>query len=76
MDAESKTYLEGLLRQVPGALTEAERAFVRARVSYLTDDERGRFAEILDEAPAAAAPEVPQGTEDSEEKPRSRKKSD
>jgi hypothetical protein len=49
MDEETKKRLETLLKEEPGSLSEADRAFVRSRESYLTADERKRFASVLDE---------------------------
>ena len=49
MDAETEKRLSALLKEEPESLSETDRAFLRARQSYLTADEAKRFASILDE---------------------------
>jgi hypothetical protein len=49
MDAETKKRFDALLREEPESLSETDRAFLRARESYFTADERKRFASILDD---------------------------
>ncbi len=47
MDHESQKQLEHLLAQTPGSLSEHDRTFLRARESYLTPEQRERFAECF-----------------------------
>lgn len=56
MDEQSKATLAEIVAKEPAALTESEIAFLRARRSYLTEHERGVFAEFLVEAKTEEAP--------------------
>ena len=44
--------LDEILAQEPAALTDADKAFLRARRSYLTEEQRAVYAEALAEGPA------------------------
>jgi hypothetical protein len=54
MDTESKAKLDAILATEPAALTDEDKAFLRARSSYLTVNQREVYAEALSEL----APEV------------------
>lgn len=71
MDQGAQERFDELVRKDPASLTEPEAAFLRARESYLTEEQRERFAAVL--APAAtAAPEE----QEAEEAKTSKKKKD
>jgi hypothetical protein len=59
MDQLSAQRLADLLQMEPAALEPADIAFLRARESYLTGDQRATYAEVLaepePEKPAKAA---------------------
>lgn len=56
MDEQSKAKLDAILAIEPNALTEEDKAFIRARSSYLTIPQREVYAEVL------SAPEVTEQT--------------
>ena len=58
MDQKSKERLDAILRQEPAALSEGDRNFLRARVSYLTASDKERYKAILG-TPIDAQPEKP-----------------
>jgi hypothetical protein len=47
MDEQSKKMLDDILAQEPAALTDADKAFLRARSSYLNEEQRSVYAEVL-----------------------------
>ena len=47
MNPEAKAYLDNILTKQVAALQEHEREFLCARQSYLTDEQRETFAEVL-----------------------------
>lgn len=47
MDAQSKAMLDEILAQEPAALTDADKAFLRARCSYLSEEQKAVYAEAL-----------------------------
>ncbi len=51
------------MKKEPAALTEADVEFLRARASYLTADQRERFASVLDSKqepePGVSNPDAP-----------------
>lgn len=49
MDAQTETYLKGLLALEPEALNDEQIAFLRARRSYLTGEQAEKFAGVLEE---------------------------
>lgn len=49
MDEASKRTLDGILAKKPEALSETEKAVLRARRSYLSESQKRDFAEILEE---------------------------
>jgi hypothetical protein len=49
MDEQSKATLDAILANEPAALTEADIAFLRARRSYLTEEQKAVYAEVLSE---------------------------
>jgi hypothetical protein len=57
MDEQSRKRLDEILAKEPVALTEHDKGFMRARRSYLTEEQKAVFAEVLaegsDEAPKA-----------------------
>jgi hypothetical protein len=52
MNTESQEQLAAILVKEPAALTESDAAVLRARSSYLTDEQRTKFAEALGETSA------------------------
>jgi hypothetical protein len=42
-----QTYLKTLLAKHPSAITPAERAFMKARIAYIGNKSRKKFARIL-----------------------------
>ena len=48
MDVKSQEILEGILAKDKSSLNDEEVRFLRARRDYLNDEQRKRFAEILD----------------------------
>lgn len=48
MDEATRKQFDEILRQEPGSLRETDLAFLRSRESYLTADQRERFAEVLE----------------------------
>jgi len=66
MDQVAKEKFEEIIRKEPGALTEPEIAFLRARQSYLSEADRLHYAEFL--APAASEPEPEQEAKPSKKK--------
>jgi hypothetical protein len=72
MDQESRKMLDEILAQEPAALTDADKAFLRARSSYLNEEQRSVYAEVLAEGQESASTE--QTSEESEaEQPKARK---
>ncbi len=80
MDEQSKKMLDEILAQEPAALTDADKAFLRARRSYLTEEQRHVYAEALseqqeaeqanetsEESEAAEQPRIRRGRKSSEE---------
>lgn len=53
MDEQSRKVLDEILVKEPAALTEADKEFLRARSSYLSEEHKSVFAEVLGEAPAS-----------------------
>jgi hypothetical protein len=49
MDDQSKAMLDAILAQEPAALTESDIAFLKARSSYLNEEQKAVFAEVLTE---------------------------
>ena len=47
MDEQSKKHLEDILRKDIPSLTEADKIFLRARRTYLTRDQMGKYIDIL-----------------------------
>lgn len=60
MDEQSKAELDRILSVEPAALTESDAAFLRARSSYLSEEQRHVYAEVLAEAPASEESEAEQ----------------
>lgn len=60
MDEQSRKTLDEILAKEPAALTEADEAFMRARRSYLSEEQKAVFADVLAEAPEAPSDEVPE----------------
>lgn len=58
MDQESKARLDEITAKELAALTEDDKAFMRARSSYLTGDQREVFAEVLDQNAASNTPTI------------------
>lgn len=58
MDQKSQEMLEEILKRDKTSLDEVQTAFLRARRSYLNDEQRARFSDLLeglDEAPKKKA---------------------
>lgn len=53
MNQEAAELLAELVRVEEAALTEDQKAFITARRSYLTSDEKARFSFLEEEAPKA-----------------------
>lgn len=51
MNPEAKQELERILSLDPSVLTPSEIAFLRARASYLTSEQKRVFASVLEEKP-------------------------
>ena len=51
MDQESQQRFDQLAAIEPAAWTEADKAFMTARSSYMTEDQRIKFAAVLSDAP-------------------------
>lgn len=49
MDEQSRATLDAILAQEPAALTEEDKAFLRARRSYLSTVQADRYEEVLSE---------------------------
>lgn len=47
MDAESQKTLDEILAKEPAALTDADKEFLKARRSYLNEEQRVVYAEAL-----------------------------
>ncbi len=47
MDKQSQKRFDELVAREPAALTEADIFFLRARASYLNEDQKAKFADIL-----------------------------
>ena len=67
MDAKSKEMLDAILAKEPAALTDADKAFLKARRSYLNEEQRHVYAEALAQQPEAEQPKVRRGHKSSEE---------
>ena len=50
MDDKSKEMLKEILSKEPAALTDADKGFLRARSSYLNEEQRSVYAEVLGES--------------------------
>lgn len=53
MDAVSSKKLEEVLSKGPELLSEEEKGFLRARASYLTDEQAKAYAAVIGDAPEA-----------------------
>ena len=72
MDAQSKAMLDEILAKEPAALTDADEDFLRARQSYLSEEQKAVYADVLAEVSASeeSEPEQPKarrGRKSSEE---------
>jgi len=52
MDEQARKTLDEILAKEPAALTDEDKGFMRARRSYLTEEQKAVFAEVLAEASA------------------------
>lgn len=59
MDEASKRTLDDILAKKPEALSETEKAVLRARRSYLTESQKRDFAGVLEEEEAPKEPKAP-----------------
>jgi len=57
MDQESQAMLDAILAKEPAALTDEDKAFLRARRSYLNTEQRTIYAEVLADVPGEPATE-------------------
>lgn len=53
MDPKSKEMLDEILAKEPAALTDSDKGFLRSRRSYLNEEQRTVYAEILADVPDA-----------------------
>jgi hypothetical protein len=72
MDESSQKLFDEIMRKEPTGLTPSDVAFLKARESYLTPDQRERYAEVLAGAPDAGSPTDTDGAP--EPKSKSKKK--
>lgn len=76
MDEQSKATLEAILATDVNALTDEDRAFLRARRSYIPLHLQETYASVLDEAPQTVeALTEPIEPSEQEEAPKKTKKS-
>ena len=68
MDAQSKAKLDEILAKEPAAMTEDDKAFLRARRSYLTESQQIDLADVL--ADFTPEPEVDEEPEAPTEAPK------
>lgn len=47
MDQESQKMLDQILAKEPAALTDEDKAFLRARSSYLNEEQQAVYSEVL-----------------------------
>jgi len=74
MDEQSEVMLKEILSQEPAALTDADKAFLRARRSYLSEEQKAVYAEVLAEQPEAEqADETASEESEATEQPRTRR---
>ena len=66
MDEQSRKMLDEVLAQEPAALTDADKDFLRARRSYLTEEQRHVYAEVFSEQPEAVSSKESQEAESTE----------
>jgi len=77
MDQETKDILEGILKMDKESLSEEQKSFLLARRSYLNDEQRKRYADLIEAHEAAVeAAEEAAGDEDEKPKKRGGKKSE
>lgn len=72
MDEQSRKTLDEILTKEPAALTEADEAFMRARRSYLSEEQKAVFADVLaeqPETPVGATSAAPDGDSKPVKKP-------
>ena len=55
MDEQSKATLDAILATEPAALTDADKDFLRARRSYLSEEQKAVYADVLADQPQAEA---------------------
>ena len=72
MDEQSRAMLDEILAKEPAALTDADKAFLRARSSYLNEEQRSVYAEVLAEGQESTEAENSEESE-VEERPRTRR---
>lgn len=56
MNPEAQVVLEKILAKDKSTLTGDEKAFLRARRSYLNDEQTKRFADVLDDSDETSSP--------------------
>ena len=64
MDQASRQMLDEILAKEPAALTDADKAFLRARSDYPTEEQRSVYAEVLAQGQESVSLE--QASEESE----------
>jgi len=74
MDEQSKATFDEIVAKEPAALSESDIAFLRARRSYLSSQQKEVFAEVLAEAQPAEAAPVEEAKTDEAEAPKKTKK--
>jgi hypothetical protein len=73
MDEQSKKMLDEILAQEPAALTDSDKAFLRARSSYLNEEQRSVYAEVLAEGQESVSSEQTSEESEAAEQPRTRR---
>jgi len=73
MNQEAREALNAILAKDPTDLTDEDKAVIRARNSYLTEEQKAVHAEVLGEQPAAEDAPVDVPAENAVEQPRTRR---
>lgn len=68
MNPEAQTELDRILAIEPNAMSEAEAGFLRARRSYLSEEQKAVYADVLKEVADTAKASSAGSEEDPEDK--------
>lgn len=52
MDSQTQELFENIIGKDPSSLTEGDKEFIRARSSYLNEEQEVKFKDVLSEKPA------------------------